>query len=156
MDPWTALSAASCILQVVDFGTKLLAETVKVYKSGAGRSTEHMLLSDIATDLSELTTNVQTTVAMLPQEVQSPADANFLRLCAQGQDLSNELQESLDKLQRKGVTRLDLTKSSLRAALRTIWPDEKIKQLTTQLGQIREHMVLAAVVFLWYSPYTLA
>ncbi len=136
-------------MRLVDFGTKLLVETIRVYTSASGRTAQRVALSEITADLSTLSSNARQFAAKLSPKAQSPAEANFLRLCGEAEELAGDLQSCLEKLRRSGVTKLDFLKSSFKAAVKTVWSDKKINDLASRLAQLREKMAFAAIVALW-------
>lgn len=151
MDPWSALSAAASVLQVLDFGARLLSEAVHAYKSLDGHTLKHAAIELIASELSTLSNQAQQGAKCLPAPTPGSADATFLRLCRECEDIATELHESLAELKRKGVTKWDFAKSSFRAALKTVWPDKRVKALIDKLEETQNRMVLPALMYLWLS-----
>ncbi|KAI0875414.1 hypothetical protein GGS24DRAFT_295783 [Hypoxylon argillaceum] len=149
MDPLSALAAASSVLQIVDFGTRLLVETKQVYTSASGRTAKHVALSEIADDLAKLSANAREFAAKLSPKSQSAAEIQFLRLCGEAEELAKDLQACLEKLRRSGVTKVDLLRSSFKAAAKSVWPDKKVNNLANRLVQLREKMAFAAIVAIW-------
>jgi hypothetical protein len=60
MDPFTSLSLATSIIQIVDFGSKLIGKSHEIYKNGSIASIDQA--KSAADDLKELT---QTLVSKL-------------------------------------------------------------------------------------------
>jgi hypothetical protein len=149
MDPWSALAAASSILQVLDFGSRLLSTTLETYRSPSGRTSEHAQIHEVAKDLGSLSIRAQQNAATLPAPSPGSVDESFLRLCRECEDITMDLRRCLDEVKRKGVTTWDLAKSSLRAAFVEVWGSEKVTALSNRLKETREQMVLTAVVYLW-------
>lgn len=54
LDPLTALSIASSVLQIVDFGCKLVSETREIYHSASGATKDHVTAYEITEDLTVL------------------------------------------------------------------------------------------------------
>lgn len=54
MDPLSALSLASNIIQVVDFSSRIITQSYEIYKSSDGSMAEHAILDDAAKNPSEL------------------------------------------------------------------------------------------------------
>jgi hypothetical protein len=59
LDPLTSLSLASSIVQFVDFGTRLIAESQQIYYAAGGALKENVELEEIATDLKSLSHNLK-------------------------------------------------------------------------------------------------
>ena len=56
LDPFTSLSLVSAIIQLLDFGGKLLSKSTELYRHSA--LSEHVDLEAIARDLNDLNTNL--------------------------------------------------------------------------------------------------
>ena len=54
LDPLSALSLASCVIQIVDFGCKLVSETQEIYHSASGATKENVTSGEIAKDINLL------------------------------------------------------------------------------------------------------
>lgn len=56
MDPTSAMVCAANVIQFVEFGRKLVSESLEIYRSADGVSAEHISIGDISMGLSELIT----------------------------------------------------------------------------------------------------
>ena len=54
LDPLTALSLASSVIQIVDFGCKLVSQTQEIYQSANGATKDNVTSGEIAKDISVL------------------------------------------------------------------------------------------------------
>jgi hypothetical protein len=54
MEPLSALSIASAVIQIVDFSSKVIARTREVYRSAEGTITETALLENATVNLNDL------------------------------------------------------------------------------------------------------
>ena len=54
LDPLTALSVASSVIQLVDFGCKLVSESQEIYHSASGATRDNVTNREIAEDISLL------------------------------------------------------------------------------------------------------
>lgn len=54
LDPLTALSIASSVIQIVDFGCKLVSETQEIYHSASGATKEFVTSREITQDIKLL------------------------------------------------------------------------------------------------------
>jgi hypothetical protein len=61
MDPLSALSLAGTIVQLIDFGGKLLSDTVQLYKSSCGKLDANQQLQLITGDLQSVVAKLQAT-----------------------------------------------------------------------------------------------
>ena len=67
MDPVSALGVAAAAVQFVDFGSRLLSNTLETYKNATGQSTRNMELSVISQDLVLLATEVETLLGKMEE-----------------------------------------------------------------------------------------
>lgn len=51
LDPLTALSLASSVIQIVDFGCKLVSQTQEIYHSASGTTKDNVTSGEIANDI---------------------------------------------------------------------------------------------------------
>ena len=54
LDPLTALSIASSVIQIVDFGCKLVSDTQEIYHSASGATKNNVTAAEIAKDVNFL------------------------------------------------------------------------------------------------------
>jgi len=104
MDPLTALSVASSIIQFVDFGSKLLSRSRQLYKSKEGVLTENV---DVETITEDITTLVKGLRGKLPKNrsvtvLRTSEDDDALdELCQRCVSIAEELIARLQKLKVK-------------------------------------------------------
>lgn len=58
LDPLTALSIASSVIQIIDFGCRLVSETQQIYHSASGATKYNVTLREITEDIIILETNL--------------------------------------------------------------------------------------------------
>ncbi|KAL8664663.1 MAG: hypothetical protein Q9168_007862 [Polycauliona sp. 1 TL-2023] len=134
MDPLSSLSVASSILQLVDFGGKLLAGTRELYNSADGASAANREL-EIAT--SQL--NIICSGLSIPPEKYLNRDAGqselaLIPLAQSCRELGDELLSVLRKLKLGDRRRKWAT---FRQAFLSIWRESKIRDYEKRLGQYR-------------------
>lgn len=102
MDPLTALSVASNIIQFVDFGSRLVSKAHRLYRSADGALTEHIHLEVIITDLGTLLKGLQ---GKLPEHRQPLNNQTVIEddkalddLCKRAAEIAEELMRRLEKL----------------------------------------------------------
>ena len=105
MDPLTALSVATSVVSFVDFGSKLLSKSRKLYKSSNGVLTENVDLHVIALDIATLAQGLQ---RKLPEHrpLSNPSkgsatfedDGALDHMCRRCVEIASELMAHLDKL----------------------------------------------------------
>ena len=70
MDPITALGVAGSIVQLVDFGIKVVSKGNKIYHSGDGSTAENHDLENVANDLVLIQTRLRQ--SLLPLGTHGP------------------------------------------------------------------------------------
>ncbi|RDW60295.1 hypothetical protein BP5796_11901 [Coleophoma crateriformis] len=111
MDALTALSVASSVIQFVDFGSKLLSNTRKLYKSARGVLTENVDVEIITHDLSNLTLGLRRKLPQNRRLGTVGSDANPASeddealdvLCARCVEIAEELIKRLSNLKVKPI-----------------------------------------------------
>ncbi|KAK4220645.1 hypothetical protein QBC38DRAFT_175641 [Podospora fimiseda] len=153
MEPLTALGLAAAVVQFTDFGVRILTESIRVYHSLDGQTLEHVQLSRVSQDLSELAGKIQENATNLPEPGRPlrSTEQIFVRLAEQCQDISNQLNNILERLQvrRKSNSRIDLAKESIFVALRAYRSSSQISSLRESLSSIRQQMMMASLTVLW-------
>lgn len=151
MDPLSALVVAASVVQFTDVGIRLLSTTREVYISASGQTKHAIELSAVATDLKQLSEQVEQKSCSLRSHPGQTSDSEeiFLRLCGECQKVSTELLDALAKLKARGRNWLNYAKTSFLVALKSIWSEKKIDELRKRLSRIKEEMTAAALFCLW-------
>ncbi|OJD34129.1 ent-kaurene oxidase [Diplodia corticola] len=142
MDPISTFSLAAGVIQVVDYGTRVLSTTYQIYQSGSGQTTRDVELSSLSQDLSDLSERLKKRPSGTPENA-------LLHLCDRCVEASDELQRAIDALRARGTTRISVAASSLVSALKSIWTEDKIGRLRDRLSEIRSQMTIATLVSVW-------
>ena len=95
MYPLSALTVATSVVQFVDFASKLISGSTKLYSSVDGRHEEHANLYRITQTLSELSQDLQR-----PLDSDSPSQhiQDLQSLCQDTNRVAEELIEVLDSI----------------------------------------------------------
>jgi polyhydroxyalkanoate synthesis regulator phasin len=140
MDPLTALSTAGTVLQFVDFGSKLIDASVKLYKKGeldvheqAKSATDDILDYTVKLRRSLLQSDGSTTPPELTE------DEELLKsICEECDELARDLLERLKKLSvpqdKKGAEKIWPT---LTAAFKSTWKKEDLRDIQERLDRYR-------------------
>ncbi len=138
LDPFTALSLASCIVQFVDFGSKLLSASGELHRSAEGALVENVELEVIAKDVIQLNN-------MLAISARSPTDTRQL---TKDEEALRKLAESCKLVANELLLVLELLRlqspghnwQSFRKALRTVWKKNKIQGLEDRLNKLQKQV----------------
>jgi len=150
MEPLSALSVAAAAIQFLDFGARLLGNTLNIYRSPTGQTKECVELSAVSRDLQVLATQIQGLCANMAPSEQVGAAKMLQRLSLSCKFVGDELHEALAELRASGVTKLDLLKSSFNAALKALKLGDKIQSLQSRMQKLRTDITGAIMVCLWY------
>jgi hypothetical protein len=153
MDPLTALSVASTIVQFVDFGTKLLFHSNELYKSSMGTLHSNNELELVTTDLRGLVTKLrQSCRSESDVQVSSSDDEQrrgFEKLYNEVVKLAKDLVERLKKLKVKdGRHRMW---QSLKQAVETAWSEKKIAKMKVRLSSFRDALETRVLFSIRYA-----
>lgn len=104
MDPLSALAIAAGVVQFIDFGTRLTSAAGQLYLSPSGRTAEEVELSTIASDLSQVSANVNSGIARLARgaPAEGTSEAILFAICEECAAAAKELENAIRKLRPKG------------------------------------------------------
>jgi Fungal N-terminal domain of STAND proteins len=143
MDPVSALGVASATVQFLDYASKLLAGTIKVYKSSDDTTGANKDLKAIAENLHSLNQRV---IISKPLKATSPTTefdgAEIEQLCIACNQVAVELIEAIEKLQKRDGSLW----ASFRIALKTMWSEGEINSLQQRVDGYRQQISLHILV----------
>ena len=145
LDPLTALSIASCVLQIVDFGCKLVSETQEIYHSASGATKDNVTGAEIAKDINflykDLTKKDQNFQRLDPDE---KALGKLVDSCTQ------EVIELMNLLEDLEVPK-DATKwKSFKSAIKNARKRGKVIHLESRLLRIQKQIDSRLLVMIKY------
>lgn len=135
LDPLSALSIVSSVIQIVDFGCRLLSQTQEIYHSASGATKDNVTSGEIAKDInvlySELSRKDQKFQRLGPDEV---ALGNLVDSC-------EEEAEELIKLLADLTVPTDATQwKSFQNAIRSARRNGKVKDIEIRLLKIQKQI----------------
>lgn len=94
MDPLSAISVAAAVVQFVDFSSRLLMDTVEIFRSSANQpgNRDNIDISEISRDLSALSDEVQSQYRLVGIPPNGGSEEVFVRLCATCKAIGEELE----------------------------------------------------------------
>ncbi|KAF5990080.1 hypothetical protein FBULB1_276 [Fusarium bulbicola] len=173
MDPLSILGVAAAAVQFVDFGQRLLSETWHIYHSASGQTLRLQNLSAISADISKLSMTIRETFKVQQQDasaLDSP-DKELLHLCQECEDIATRILAVMPNISKKFETHLAADKEVVelaqqnglrsyelksvgecfRVALRSWWSRDEIAKLGERLEKVRQGMVTAATMSIWFG-----
>ncbi|KAF2801832.1 uncharacterized protein BDZ99DRAFT_552523 [Mytilinidion resinicola] len=143
MEPLSALSLATSVVQFVDFSSKLISGSIEIYKSTSGQLEQHNDLKAVTKSLSRLTAKLEKSdFATIEQS--STNTEEIVNLCKDCRQTAKELTDILLKLKLQKATK----RESVVVALKSIWGREKLEDLQHRLDGYRQQLVLLILVAL--------
>ena len=146
MDPLSALTVASAVLQMVDFGARLFSKSVELYKSGESSLPINIKLSLIVEDLSQISGRL-TAVDGLEQGQLTKDEVALNGLALQCNSMANEL---ISDLQRLVVRNPQRKWESMYKVVKAVWKEKKSHETKERLGGFRSELTLHLVAVLKY------
>ncbi|KAE8450753.1 hypothetical protein EG329_005666 [Mollisiaceae sp. DMI_Dod_QoI] len=136
MDPLTALSLAGTIIQFVDFGSKLLSEAYKLYKSPKGILTANEEFELVTIDLKAFVDKLKPD---LQAEIARPLtedEAIFEDICQNATKIAEEIMGRLNKL--KVLKDKHRKWESMRQAVKSAWTKDEMLDLKKRLALFKD------------------
>ncbi|KAH7381016.1 hypothetical protein BKA64DRAFT_226606 [Cadophora sp. MPI-SDFR-AT-0126] len=150
MDPLTALSVASSVVQLIQFGCSLTSMAKRVYDSADGALPEHITCVATSQRLTDLCTSVKQSITGVGNKGNQARDSSMDALeeiCNGCVEVSGELQVILAKLRLESLpeSRTRRKWRSLREAIRGVFSEHDIGRLTSKLSSLRDELELHIV-----------
>jgi molecular chaperone GrpE (heat shock protein) len=138
LDPFSALSAASAVVQLVDFGSKLVAGTIEIYQSTQGLNEDHIILEKVSSDMRDISDNLERNLQVPSSGRLSRDEAALLRLAKDCIPLAKQLLDILSDLRVKSdsIRIVESFRQSFRSALKK----GKIHDLEARLDKLRNEV----------------
>ena len=152
MEPLSALSIATAVVQFLDFTSKLFAGTYKIYTAKSGLQ-EHTL-ERMVDSLNDVTSELQKSLYSKPSGIASKFEQEILLLGQDCDELGRRLLTTVRRIQRSSEhsmfskasgwlgSRGETLFSSFRSALLTVWNQSEIDSLSRNLESYKSHMTL--------------
>lgn len=142
LDPLTALSLASSIVQFVDFGSKLLSRSIEISKSASGELEESRSIKDICLVLKDFCERL---VVYADPSTTIGAAAAIVDIGKKCRIQATLLIMTLSKLEKKpGQGKA----WAVRLAFKGLWKKDEIESMLKYLGELRSSFILNFVLFI--------
>ncbi|KAF2793356.1 hypothetical protein K505DRAFT_337878 [Melanomma pulvis-pyrius CBS 109.77] len=141
LEALAAVGLASNILQFIDFGCNLLAETRQIHSSTSGASDKNIELEQTAEKLIHLSASIST----IGLNRASALELRLRNMEAEIVKIANELLGAIDKI------KLQTQHGKLRSfvhALRQVWKSRDIEKMAERLGRLQSQLNTHLLVML--------
>ena len=145
MDPLSALSVATSVVQFVDFTTSIISGSYQIYKSGSKEIERNAELKEVMRKLVSLNGGLEQSLHIKALTANlSRTDQELMGLCKDCNSVGGELIIVLQKLRMRKHDKW----SSVKSALCTIWTQNDIDVLQRRVDGFRQQIALHILVAL--------
>ena len=142
LEALAAVSLAGAVVQFVQFTTSLASKSNEFHKSVDGTIKEHIEVREYAEHYSRLSQRLKT-ATQVSSILLSDYEAALLAVANRSLSKCQEIMQVLDRLQQSKHKK---SFSSLRAALKAVWNEEKVESCFQELRLVREELVVHLLV----------
>ena len=144
MDPMSALAAASSVLQIVDFASRLILKSNEYRASTDGLLTEHREHAAASQRLRDLADELAKRPISTGRNASS-AQIALKKVTEECAVTANEFIMALNNLKPSDRSH---AWTSFRQAFKTIWSKEKVLEMSKRLSSLREQVLIHLVVII--------
>ena len=150
LDPLTAISLASAIVQFVDFGSKVVRGAFEIYKSKDGRLKENAELEDSTSKINELNDKIILPTTDPVSNESDFEDGALTGLASTSKEVASELLSLLQdfKAARRSGSREKWESFRKAVSAQTLWNKNKIQHLESKLQKLQEEISRRLVVMM--------
>jgi uncharacterized membrane protein YqiK len=146
MEPLSALSIATAVIQFLDFTGKVVSGTWQIYRGQPPEETEpNSDVASITTSLQEVTRSLKASKDKASLQPWSSQDTAISKLAESCTEVGEQLLALLNRLRAQSERRVW---QSFRTALRTIWSDKDIEKLSQKLENYRQQISMHILIAL--------
>ncbi|KAK4206222.1 hypothetical protein QBC37DRAFT_140890 [Rhypophila decipiens] len=148
MDPLTALSVASSVVALVDFGSKLVDRAFEIGQSSSGQPKDAVELHKTSQELSDVAAEARARVHGLEEKY--PRHAQLMdRLNVECAEVEKQLSDALKTLtvtsSSRGIGRFS---SHMKVSIRSLWSAKQLDEWSKKLDGIRSQVMMSVTMCL--------
>lgn len=148
-DPFTALSAATAVVQFVDFGAKLISKSYEIYKSADGVLADYTEQAAVASRLEELNRRLSDSITECGGVKTPTLNQRALKEATQDcKQVADDFLLAIDNLKVAGSHR---QWKSFRQAFKSVWKKEGLDQRLVQMDRLRQQVMIHLLVVVQYE-----
>ena len=151
MDPLTALSVASSIVQLVDFTQGLFRSTYRIYKSTTGRSESNVDLQTISTSLKTLSSDLAKSVEQARSDTGKESSSNEEQLLDLSKNCAGVAEKLIAALDQLTAQKIHNIWDSFDVAVRSVTSNKQVKYLSKRLEFYRQEISITINVCVRYG-----
>ncbi|KAM7191670.1 hypothetical protein V8F33_008766 [Rhypophila sp. PSN 637] len=148
MDPITALSVASSVVALVDFGSKLVDRAFEISQSSSGQPKDAVDVHKSSQELSDVAAEARARVQGLEEKY--PRHAELMdRLNVECAEVEKQLSDALKTLTVTSSSRgLGRFSSQMKVSIRSLWSAKQLDDWSKKLDGIRNQVTMSVVMCL--------
>ena len=139
MEPLSALSIATAVVQFLDFAANIVSGTREIYKNSPDHAQRNVDLKTVTKSLVTLNNDIRDSLSHTDKRQLSARDWQIEELAQRCKELGERL---LAALQRLEIKRKHTLWSSFRLALKTIWSESEIESMEKTLEKYQRQISL--------------
>jgi hypothetical protein len=143
MEPLSALSIATAVVQFLDFTANVVSGTCEIYKNSSDYAQRNIDIEKITTSLVSLNDDIRNSLSQSDRHQQSARDQQIEELAKRCNELGERVLAALQRLQPK---RKPTLWTSFRLALRSIWSESEIESLEKTLEKYQRQISMLLLV----------
>ena len=142
LEPLTAISIASAVVQFIDFGSKVVTRSSEIYRSSDGALQENTELENIIREVTKLNEKVLSSRPNPHTDGFSKDDEATRELVGSCEILANDLLQVLRDLKAQHSGPVGRRWTCLRKAVasQTPWNKDKVQGLERRLNRVKEQI----------------
>jgi hypothetical protein len=133
------------VVQIVDFGSRLILEAHKLYSSSSGQKQEYTELEDITDSLVRSNNDLKRSLTSTESHDLFSNEKDLQFLCDECQVIAEELIRTLNTIKLKEN---EGKWESLQQALKSMWGKAKIENLKKRLDGFRQQLIIVILTAL--------
>ena len=147
MEPFSALSLASNVIQIVDVGTRVVSASFELYKSDGISVNDE--LENTMNDLIKICSCLERPEERVHGQMTSRSERDLIPLCLSCKKVGEELITVLKNLK---VQSPHKKWQSFRQALRAVWKEKDIHYYQERIKSLRSEIAFHLIAILRYTP----
>ncbi|KAF2498230.1 hypothetical protein BU16DRAFT_480997, partial [Lophium mytilinum] len=141
MEPLSALSLATSVVQFVDFSSKFICGSMEIYNSKGGQTDKLNDLEEVTKSLAEIASELEESDSS--DLSSSSKNANeIVKIATECRGAATQLCNVLSKLKLQKVTK----RESILVTLKSLWGREKVEDLRNRLDGYRQQLIILLLV----------
>lgn len=141
-----ALSIAAAVVAFVDFGVKVSFKAFEIHTSATGQPVQVIGLSSSSKHLSSLASAARQTMKTSSYSGQMDSLDSLVAECT---DVEEKLKDALGKLAVTKGGNWNRARRILEVSIRSIWKQEELEAMSTQLDRIRGQVMMNVLMCVW-------